>query len=525
MLDSLHLVSAAMAACALGLVLCGYWKRHSLTQGQFVPWGLVVIGLVFLAWRLPAMYREPGWQDEDCYAIPGLTILQTGLPKLPHLPSRNVESVYYRADEVIYMEPPLYFYFQAAFYALLPWEYGTARLSAAAAGVLLLCLCGRLAWRCGGGSKAVLWGMGLFMLSRWFYFPAISARPDILCSAFGVMAILATLSWIQTRKWRWLIASGIAIGLGGLTHPFALAYAVQMAAWVFLSGRGRERVLAPVMLAAVALVTASLWLVLIAQQPEIFEIQFRNQYLHSRGGSLWARLFWPWESFAFHAGFLWPHMRWWQFLLPFAGAILCITFGRAEGRPWLTSIGWLAISGAGLICAFVGAHHPVFGYFSYPAVLGFIGIGWGIDRAMTAMASWPRYSRLARLALGMALVISLLLGSRIRMNLAYFRERDNINFNAPRFARNLIDRLPPDAVYVVDEEFVLDFVVAGRNVLAQRAIAENVVPQGTPYDYRIASRSTDRYFADFPWDDELVEVIGDPEDPYACYAYIYRRSP
>src|SRR5688572_11190334 len=114
--------------------------------------------------------------------------------------------------------------------------------------------------------------MSLFMLSRWFYFPAISARPDILCSAFGVMAILATLSWIQTRKRRWLIASGIAIGLGGLTHPFALAYAVQMAAWVFLSGRGRERVIAPLMLAAVSLLTASLWLVLIVQAPEIFEI-------------------------------------------------------------------------------------------------------------------------------------------------------------------------------------------------------------------------------------------------------------
>ncbi len=75
------------------------------------------------------MYRQPGGQDEDCYAVPGWTFLKEGIPRLPHIPARNPESVFYRAEEAIYCEPPFYFCFQSLFYALFPVCYGTARLS------------------------------------------------------------------------------------------------------------------------------------------------------------------------------------------------------------------------------------------------------------------------------------------------------------------------------------------------------------------------------------------------------------
>ncbi|MGD9857708.1 MAG: ArnT family glycosyltransferase [Planctomycetaceae bacterium] len=487
--------------------------------------GLLLIGLLFLAWRLPSMYREPGWQDEECHAVPGLTILATGVPRLPHLPSRSTQSLYYRADEVVFLEPPLFFYAQAAFYALLPHVYGTARLASAAGWVLLLVLAGKLAVRSGGTARAALWGMGLFMMSRWFYFPASAARPDMLCSALGLMAVLATETWTRTRQWRWLTAAGAAIGLGGLTHPFALAYAVQLAVWSCLAARRRQRLLAPALLAAVALLVASSWLLLIQSNPQVFEIQFRNQFIHDRGGPLMERLLWPWESFAFHTGFLWPHMAAWQFSLPVAGAVLCLVLGRRERRPLLSTVGWLAISGAGLISVLVGPHHPVFGYFSYPAALAFIGVGCGIDRAMSALSARRRFARATVAAFGIACVISMLPGSRIRMNLAYFRNWNEVNFNAPRFARSLLDELPPDAMYLVDEEFALDFVEAGRNVIAFRAVHEEAVPRSTPYDYRIASRSTERYFAHVQWQDELAWIAGDPDNPYGCFAKVYRRTP
>jgi hypothetical protein len=34
------------------------------------------------------------------------------------------------------------------------------------------------------------------------------------------------------HHWPWLVWPGVFIGLGGLTHPFALAYAIQIGVWV-----------------------------------------------------------------------------------------------------------------------------------------------------------------------------------------------------------------------------------------------------------------------------------------------------
>src|SRR5688572_5310104 len=95
--------------------------------------GLAVIALIFLVVRAPVMYHQPGGYDEDFYSVPGLTILDSGLPRLPHVPARNPESVFLHADQVLYSEPPLYFYLQAMLYSLLPDVYGTARLTSAIA--------------------------------------------------------------------------------------------------------------------------------------------------------------------------------------------------------------------------------------------------------------------------------------------------------------------------------------------------------------------------------------------------------
>ena len=56
---------------------------------------------MFLALRGPVMYHQPGGYDEDFYAVPGLTILQSGIPRLPHVPARNPESVFYHGDTAL----------------------------------------------------------------------------------------------------------------------------------------------------------------------------------------------------------------------------------------------------------------------------------------------------------------------------------------------------------------------------------------------------------------------------------------
>jgi len=484
-------------------------------------WGLFALGVLFLLWRFPTMWCQPGGQDEECYAVPGLTILTSGRPQMPQLPVRDTRSVFYRSDDAVYLEPPFFFYFQSLFYAVLPDTYGTARLASATAGVMLIALTGVLALRAGLGPAAALWGAGLFMMSRWLFFNATMARPDTLCSVFGLLTILAVHAWDRSRKRRWLLAAGVAIGLGGLTHPFALAYAVQAAGWIALRSRGAGRLGNPALVAAVSLAVAGLWIPLIVQYPETFRIQFRNQFVHDAGGSLLGRIAWPWESLAYHVEKTWPHIGPWQFLLPFAGTAWALLARRDDGKDprW---IGWLALSGAFLIAVLVGAHHPVFGYFSYPAALAFVGVGGAVDRLSRGLARVPGLAFL----FGVAMVLSMVPGSGARATLALTRHFQDVNHNAPRFSQALLKELPADATYVVAPEFVLDFLAAGRRTLMVQALPKDPRENAPLYDYRIASRSIAYVEPERTWNDERLWSRGDASDPFACYAEVFatRRS-
>jgi 4-amino-4-deoxy-L-arabinose transferase-like glycosyltransferase len=487
----------------------------------------ILIGLAAcsIGLRLPLVLREPGWQDEDCYTVPGLTILKTGVPQLPQVPSRNADQAFYKADVVMLLEPPLSFYLQAVFYSVLPDEIWAARLVSLFSGAASLVLLGHLALRCRVTLSAAAWTVGLFLLSRWFYFTAMRARPDMLCTMFGLASIVAVERWMRDPRLRWLLVAGVALGLGGLTHPFAIVYAVQLAAWMFLSQTGRLRWQAPMILAAVSVAMASTWIILIVQEPDAFRIQMGHQLVHSQGGGLLQRIVWPFDVIRFHAWFLWSHVEIWQLSLGGCGAIACVVFGRRDQTPLLTVVGWFAITGALSLCILVGTHHPIFGYFTYPSALAFVGIGWMTDRGLRALASLGPIGRVTSIAMGIALLISFLAGSRLRMTAVYLKNWNDVEFNAPRFADALLERLPPDATYMVDQEFILDFIAAGRKTLASGPYIWGALPRDIPYDYRIQSRSSDYAIAGVDWSDSPLWEMGDPTDPFGCYVKVHHRQP
>jgi hypothetical protein len=484
-------------------------------SGRRLWWGLFAISLVFLAWRTPVMYREPGGMDE-CYAVPGLTIVQDGLPRLPHAPARNPESVFYGAEILLFAEPPLSFYYQALFYALLPDVYGTGRLSSAVAGIVLFVLLARLGSVDGLPVRAILWGLGLYSVSRWFYFLAIAARPDVLCTVFGVAACLAAQWWEKTQQRRWLFVTGLAIGAGGLTHPFAIIYALQIAAWVAWSTRGWNRLIAPALVTAVSLATASLWLLLIVQQPEIFLIQFRNQFLQGSDKPLLLRLLWPWDAVAYHFELQQERVGAWQFALAVVGWLTLGVVGWRERQAALVRLWWLTGTAAWLIVGLVGTHHPVFGYWTYPAALAFLGLGVGIDR-------WLRVLRfpVIQWAAAAMLVASMLPGSGIRTLLAHLKHWDDIRYNAPRLSQWLLSRIPPDAVCMVDTEFSLDFIAAQRPTLMSETLPMYFRADQFEYDYLIVSRQRSASGLPQQLHGRLVETLGVKDDVFACYAEIY----
>src|SRR5690606_19462636 len=160
-------------------------------------------------------------------------------------------------------EPPLYFYAQAGCYAIFGASYGSARLLSLAAGVGAIGLCYAFAVRWTGSRLAGLWGAGLYSLSRWMAFTASTARPDMLCGVIGLAAVWCAIRWTDTRRFRWIVATGVLIGLGGLTHPFAIAYALQIALFLSLASRGVERLVWPAFVGGLALLVFSAWLPLI----------------------------------------------------------------------------------------------------------------------------------------------------------------------------------------------------------------------------------------------------------------------
>ncbi|MBX3439702.1 MAG: glycosyltransferase family 39 protein [Planctomycetaceae bacterium] len=481
---------------------------------------LAAILSALLVVRLPVVLHQPGGQDEEYYAFPGLTIVESGVPRLPHVPQRDPESVFYKADVAFFAEPPLYFYLQAIFYAVFPATYGTARLASLLAGMAAVVLVYLLARRWYGDEVIALSSAGLYSLLRMFYFPAMTARPDILCTALGLGAVYAFDRWRAEKRAGWFMTSGVLLGLGGLTHPFALVYAIQLAAWSAWSERRWRRGVVPLALAGIAMITCALWVPLIVAYPEEFRMQFGNNILHPAGPGLMARLVWPFPALVHHAELLWERAAPVQFLLLSAGLIASLWRDGlrrdARRRPVL-----LALSSIYLISTLVGIH-PGHGYWSYAAAylvmcLASMAVrGW---RQVAGAHTW------LSLPAGSLLVLLMVPGLGLRATGTYLTHWGEEDYDARRFARRLIDQLPTHDRYTVGREYVLDFYAAGRTTLMGTVHPLYIQAQNYPYDALVVGR--EELAARLPeiMQGRLLRVFGRIDDPFACYAAVYVHTP
>ena len=76
---------------------------------------------------------------------------------------------------------------------------------------------------------------------------------------------------------KWLMMMGACLGLGGLTHFFAIICAIQLGLVVLWSSRGWSRLTNPAVLTATSIFVFCAWLPLIAMAPEVFREQLGNQ--------------------------------------------------------------------------------------------------------------------------------------------------------------------------------------------------------------------------------------------------------
>ncbi|NLX98666.1 MAG: glycosyltransferase family 39 protein [Rhodopirellula sp.] len=485
---------------------------------------LAGIAAAFLLLRVPLMYRQYGGIDEEWYAVPGWTVAQEGIPRIPYTPSRQANWIYYRADEALFALPPGYFYWQAPFFLLLPAGYGTARLASGVAGLiavwLVYCL-GRAFYR---DEAAGLWGAGLYSLSRTFYFPAQTARPDMLCGALGLAAVLAMWRWQIGGRWRYLVTAGILLGLAALTHPFAAALAVQLGVWALIAGRGfRGRLGAVAILIVCTLGVLALWLPLIFAYPDAFQGQFFTNVLDRSGPGVLQRFVFPWSSLASQAAVIVERAMPLQAGLMFfglVGATLIDLRRRQRGPIVALALTW---SGIYTLATFAGVH-PGKGYWCYPAALMFLCVG----RTITVVSRREMMSLrrpLWQAGIGLLAALAMIPGSGLRTWAAHVRNWSDIRYNSPRFVETMLRDLPHDARLTVDRAYVFDIYLAGRPTIL--ALSEPLFFEGAdfPYDYLIVGPFGLEIDTAEKLGGEFLRAYGTRADFFACYAEIYTPAP
>ncbi len=409
-------------------------------------WCLAGIIAAFLLLRGPVLWRAPGGMDEDWFAIPGWTVAQADWPRVPYAPGRNPESVFYYADVSLFALPPAFFYWQAPLHKLLPPGYGTSRLTSAIAGLVAVIIVYHLGCRCSGDARSGLVAAGVYSLSRVFYFPAITARPDMLCTMFGLGAVASLCRWQgEPTGRRWLVITGLLLGLAGLTHPFALVVCLQAALVVALWTPGwRTRLTSLTILVTATLLPLLLWLPQIVAQPHLFRHQFFGNVVDRSSGGLLSRMVWPWESLTYHSRLVWEHAGLVPCLLMAGGLLGATLIDVRRGSPRARMLLVLAWSSIYLLPVCAGPH-PTKGYWSYPGALLSLCLARTLvvtGDLITANFGRPR---LVTLAAGLLLGLALLPGSGLRTTLAHLRHWDDANYDRHRFVEEMLAELPAEA--------------------------------------------------------------------------------
>ena len=496
-------------------------SRRVVPRSSLAALGLILAAFCLL--RVPVLYRHFGGQDEYWYAIPGLTVAQSGIPRVPYAPCRNRESCFYKVDEALLALPPAYFYWQAPFFWLLPAGYGTARLASAAAGMIAVGLVYLLGRQLTGRESVGLVGAGWYSLSRVLYFPAIVARPDMLCGAFGLAALLLAVRWQASGLRRTLAAAGIMLGLGMLTHPFAFVYCLQIGGWTLVGARGarvKQRLANFALLTGCALAAFSLWTPLILAYPEIFRVQFFNNVLNRSGPGLLSRMLLPWESLRYHGEMLLEHAQTLQLALMAAGLLAATGLAWRRKQPGARLLVGLTWSSCYLLVTVQGPH-PTKGYWCYPGALLFLCVAYAAIELGGPLVERLRRPAWGWLAGGALLVAALLPGAGLRPWLAHARHWSDPNYIEPRFTRAMLRDLPPDARLIVDPAFVFDAYLSHRHVVLGTNLDFFFNAEGQPYDYLIVGPLGRQYDLAATMHGRRLRDYGDPDDLFACYAQIY----
>lgn len=472
----------------------------------------VIAMLVVL--RLPINLHQPGIQDEQFFAVPGLTVLREGVPRIPYLPTRNRSTFFENADRCLMALPPGLFYVQAPFFAVFKAGYPTARIPCLLAGCLLLVVvyCMARQWQL---RPWTAWFVVLLLaFSRPLMFSTTVARPDLLCVLCGVATTMVLFRKPKISVRASAIA-GALCGLGALFHPFALVFAIQCGVLLICDQDSiRKRFLKLLLLSVCSLAVLCLWVPLISGYPEEFRSQFFANVFDRAGPGLPSRLIWPWAALAHHAVLLYEHAGPLQFGLLGIAAYTVVWLRLRSGQSlWQSNrlAAWLLSSI--YLTAVVAGLHPTKGYWLYPASLLLIALGAAIEHLHSP--------RMVKYCLMAACFFLLIPGAGIRSTWTYLWHYGDPKYDGSRFIAEVLNKLPEEGLYLADLSYVFDVYLTGRDTLLCQEREQYWGDDPIDYAYiLLAWEGTDAHWAE-QYDAVLLKSEGNRATPQSCYIDIY----
>ncbi|MCA9193926.1 MAG: hypothetical protein KDB03_19275 [Planctomycetales bacterium] len=484
---------------------------------------------IFVLLRLPAMVHLPGGQDEQFFSVPGYTVWQCGIPRIPYLPTKNRSTFFENADRCLMTLPPGLFYAQAPFFAIFPAGYPTSRIPLFLGALAVVVLTFAFGIRLGCRPETVWAACIILALSRPLLFTALTARPDLLCVLCGLMsiALLVTGKEFSTKR---VALIGVCCGFSGLFHPFALVFCIQIGCFLLVSpGTLKDRAVRILAVSGATLAVLALWLPLILMFPYEFQSQFFSNVLDRAGPGLPARLLWPLDSIRHHAVLLWEFAGPWQLALLAVGlGVATVAFAMDRDvdsnevtkyrRTMYRRILWLAWTSVYLTATVAGLH-PTKGYWLYSTILILLCTARSANRlAIPSRAdlanvskSWPACGLLAMC------VLVTLPGAGLKSSWIYLRYWNDPQYHGARFISSVLEDLPRDGLFLADLSYVFDVYLSGRETLLCQEKDQYWGPEPIEYNrLLLAWEGEDAQWAK-QYDASLEKRYGSREIIQACF--------
>jgi hypothetical protein len=308
-----------------------------------------------------------------------------------------------------------------------------------------------------------------------------------------------------------------------LSHPFGVVPAAQVGLWLLIApGRSAAcRAGDAALFAASALAAFALWLPLIALHPDLFRAQFFGNVFRPEGPTA------PRTLLDVLSGLAVQPRRFWDYAGPPQAILVLLGLAwaalRAPGTAGGRALCYHVAAGFVLLFLFQG-DHPTLGYFAYPTALACVAVGGLVSRVAGRFDRRPGLGTALATA---ALVAIFLPGAGLRTLVAHLRHLRDPAYDAHALARSIMADIPPDAVAAVGAEYVLDFYLAGRPAID--ALIDPVPEvhlydvRDRPYDYVVLGPVTHRLYKSRMPDLVPIRSYGDPRDPFAPRAELFRR--